>query len=84
QQGKNRDKHYKHKMSINLNLAIGIIKDDLIRMALQEDPEKRGAIFEDIIQGIARNLVPVREGRRFQRKKKYPIIKYPTTKKRSY
>lgn len=84
QQGKNRDKHYKHKMTINLNLAIGIIKDDLIRMALQEDPEKRGAIFEDIIQGIARNLVPVREGRRFQRKKKYPIIKYPTTKKRSY
>jgi hypothetical protein len=84
QQEKNRDKHYKHKMTINLNLAIGIIKDDLIRMALQEDPVKRGAIFEDIIKEIAKNLVPVREGRRFQRKKKYPVIKYPTTKKRSY
>lgn len=84
QQERNKHKQFKHRMNINQNMAIGIIKEELIRMALEDDPEKRGEIFEDIIKAMAKNLVPVRENRQFQRKKKYPIIKYPSTQKRSY
>lgn len=84
QEEKNKQKRYKHRMTINVNVAIGIIKEDLIRMALQDDPDKRGEIFEAIIRAIADNLVPVRENRQFQRKKKHPAIRYPSTKKRSY
>lgn len=84
QEEKNKHKRYKHRMTVNVNMAIGIIKEDLIRMALQDDPDQRGEIFEGIIRAIADNLVPVRENRQFQHKKKHPAIKYPSTKKRSY
>lgn len=84
QQEKNRQKHYKHKMTINVNIAIGIIKEDLIRMALENNSEKRGEIFEEIIHAIAGNIIPVRENRHFQHGRKHPAIKYPMTKKHSY
>ena len=84
QQEKNKQKHYKYKMTINVNMAVGIIKEDLIRMALENHPEKRGDIFMEIIDAIADNIVPVRENRQFQHKRKHPAIKYPITKKRSY
>lgn len=81
---KNKKKHYKHRMTININTAIGIIKEDLILMALEDDPEQRGMIFENIIRSIASYLIPVRENRQFRRKAKHPAIKHPLTKKRSY
>ena len=84
QQQKNKHKNYKHQMAINVNVSIGILKDDLIRMALEHNPENRERIFNDIIASMARHIVPVRPGRQFERKKKYPAIKYPTTRKRSY
>ena len=84
QEEKNKQKHYKHRMTININMAIGIIKEDLIRMALQDDSGKREEIFDGIISAIADNLVPIRENRQFQRKKKHTAVKYPSTKKRSY
>jgi len=84
QKEKNKQKHYKYKMTVNVNTAIGIIKDELIHMALENSPEKRTEIFEGIIEAIAGNIVPVRENRQFQRGKKHPAIKYPVTKKHSY
>lgn len=84
QKEKIKQKHYKYKMTVNVNLAIGIIKDELIRMALENSPEKRAEIFEGIIEAIAGNIVPVRENRQFKRRKNHPAIKYPVTKKRSY
>lgn len=71
-------------MTINVNIAIGIIKEDLIHMALEDNPEIREVIFKAIIQAIADNIVPVRENRHYQRSRKYPAIKYPITKKRSF
>lgn len=81
---KNRKKPYKHRMTINVNMAIGIMKEELIRMALEDDPDERGAIFEGIIEAMARNIVPVRENRQFQHKNRHPAVKHPTTKKRSF
>ncbi|KJS23014.1 MAG: hypothetical protein VR72_03255 [Clostridiaceae bacterium BRH_c20a] len=80
---KNKHKKYKHPMRINKNIAIGIIKEDLIRMALEDDHQKRGQIFSEIIETIAKNIIPIRENRQYPRKKS-PSTKYPTTKKRSF
>jgi hypothetical protein len=49
QQEKNRQKSYQYKMMINVNMAIGIIKEDLIHMALEDNPEIREVIFKAII-----------------------------------
>jgi len=77
-------KNYKHKMKININTSIGIIKEDLIRMALEKSSEQRGKMFVDILRAIARNLTPIRENRQYPRKKRSHAVKYPTSKKRSY
>lgn len=84
QQEKNKGKQYKYTMTVNINTAIGIIKDELILMALEKNPVKRAEIFEGVIQAIADNIVPVRENRQFERRKKHPSIKYPTVKKHSF
>lgn len=84
QQEKNSGKSYKYQMKVNMNLVIGIIKDELVRMALEKNSEKRGKIFEEVIKTIARNIVPVRTQRQFERGNKHPAMKYPITKKKSF
>ncbi|MPM97683.1 hypothetical protein SDC9_144860 [bioreactor metagenome] len=84
QREKNKDKHYKYQMKINVNMAIGVVKDDLIRMALETDPGKRAEIFEGVIRAITDNIVPVRENRQFERVNKHPAIKHPASKKHSF
>lgn len=75
---------YKHKMIINTNLAIGIIKEELIHMVLEKDTVRRRSIFDRIIGDISKNIIPVRENRQFYRSRKYPQIKYSLNKKRAY
>lgn len=61
------EKKTKYEMKPNENMAIGIVKDNLIRMALEEDGEKRAAIFSGIIEEIKRYRVPIRPDRRYER-----------------
>ena len=84
QREKNKDKHHKYRMKINVNMAIGIVKDDLIKMALETDPGKRAEMFEGVIKAIADNIIPVRENRQFERENKHPAIKHPFSKKHSF
>lgn len=84
QREKDRNKHYRHPMTINVNLAIGVIKEDLIRVILERDREKQSALFEEMIQTIAGHIVPVREGRHYERHNKHPALKHPMNKKHSY
>ena len=57
---------YKHEMTVNRSLAIGILKDELIRMVLADDPE-REAMMSAIAAELGRNLVPVRRRRSYPR-----------------
>ena len=41
QQEKDREKSCKYQMKIYMNIAIGIIKDERVRVALEKNPEKR-------------------------------------------
>lgn len=75
---------YKHKMQINTNLAIGIIKTDLLKTLLEQDPEKKKMMFQSMIEEIRRNLVPVRDDRQYARNKGNLASKYCNTRKSSY
>lgn len=75
---------YKYEMKINSNLAIGIVKEDLIHIILEENPKKKEEMFIKMIRDISENLIPIRKNRQFERGCKSPRFKYPTTKKRSF
>lgn len=58
---------YKHKMKININMAIGYIKKYLIIIMLEDDIKKREKLYDELTNKILKNIVPIRKGRTFDR-----------------
>ena len=71
----NEDKTLKYEYKINTNILIGTLKDSLVLMLLEDNPEKRNAMFHRIMQEITKNMVPIRPGRSHTRRK--GLITYP-------
>lgn len=80
--GKYKDRKY--PMAVNRNLAIGILKEELIRLILEKDDKKQEALMEKIMNEISENVLPVREDRRFPRTKGQLASNYCNTRKRSF
>lgn len=54
---------YKHRTAVNRTVAIGVPRDELIRIVLAEDAAVREAMMSDIVAELGRCLVPVRPAR---------------------
>lgn len=80
---KNHQK-YKYKMEINKNIAIGIMKEELIRFILEEDKGRKKEMFDEIIVEISSNILPVRNGRHYVRTKGQLSGTYSNVNKRSF
>lgn len=78
---RNKDKGLKYDYKVNVNILIGKLKDRLILMLLEEDPEKRKTKYRKIMQEISQNVVPIRPGRQNPRKKGLRAVKYPHNQK---
>lgn len=79
-EGKNQN----HKMAVNQTLGIGILKNDLIYILLEKNPQKQNEYFQKIYEDIRKNLVPVRPDRHYERTKGQLAGKYSNTHKRAY
>jgi len=79
-----KEKNWKHRMAINQTISIGILKNDLIYILLEKDPEKQDKLFQQIYEDISKNLVPVRPDRHYRRTKGQLAGKYSNTHKRAY
>lgn len=69
-----KDKNLKYEYKANMNIAIGILKDRLILMVLEENPLKRLALMKKIIKAISKNVIPIRPNRSAPRRES--SIKY--------
>lgn len=58
----------KHKMKINNNMAIGILKNTLIYILLEENTEKRNEMMGKFNERIIKYTVPIKPGRKNERK----------------
>lgn len=74
----------KHVMAINKNIAIGIMKEDLIHFILEKSDRKRKTRMVAIVNEIKRNLLPIRKGRHYPRTKGLLSGKYSNSRKKSY
>lgn len=63
----NSKKALKHEYKINKNILVGKLKNTLIELLLENDSEKRSIRYEEFIQEIKRNVVPVIKDRNFER-----------------
>ena len=79
---KNEGKNLKHKYQVNTNILIGKLKDSMILMILEDNPNKRQAMFHRIMQEILRNMEPIRPGRSYVRKMSLKANKHSMNQKR--
>lgn len=79
----NQDKKLKYEYKVNTNILIGKLKDSLVLMLLEDDPEKRSAMFHAVMKKISQNMVPIRPGRSESRRKGLRAHKHPVNQKRS-
>ena len=52
-------KNRKYPMAVNRNLAIGILKEELIRLILEKDEKKQETLMTNIMNEISENVEPV-------------------------
>lgn len=79
-----KEQHTKHKMAVNQTVSIGILKNDLIYIILEENKEEKERLFQQLYDDISQNLVPVRPDRHYHRTKGQLAGKYSNTHKRAF
>jgi hypothetical protein len=62
-----RGRENKWEYQVNVNHEIGVIKDRLIVLLLEDDRKKRGVMFEEMIGLLKRRIIPIRPNRSFPR-----------------
>jgi transposase len=80
---KAKKKRLKYEMRINENIAIGLFKEQFIRLMIEEDDSRKDEMFRRLTADMERNIVPVRKLRSSPRKWKY-FNKYKCNLKPSF
>ena len=55
------EKQLCYEVRINQNIAIGLFKEQFIKLMLEEDEERKSAMFLSLIAEMERNILPIRE-----------------------
>lgn len=70
-----KKKNLKYPIRINKNTAIGIFKDEFLRIMIEDDINKRNSRIESIIEEMQKYYLPIRKSqskeRAFHRANKY-------------
>ncbi len=61
-------KNLKYEYKVNTNILIGTFREYMIKIAIENDPDKRRLLYKHMLDEIMENLVPIRPGRSFKRK----------------
>ena len=78
----NEDKTLKYEYKVNTNILIGKLKDSMVLMLLEDNPEKRSVMLNSVMEQISKNMVPIRLGRSNPRNLGRKAPKHPLNQKR--
>lgn len=59
-------KKYKHEMKINENISIGLLKNEMIYIMLEEDDKKRLKRYDKLCKKILKYKIPIRKDRQYK------------------
>lgn len=59
-------KKYKHEMKINENITIGLFKNEMIYIMLEEDDKKRLERYDKLSKKILKYKIPIRKDRKYK------------------
>lgn len=80
-QAQNSGRKY-DEYNINHNILVGKLKNKLVEIVLEDDDEKRSAMYRRLIHELTRNIVPVIKDRTYPRKTRPGANKYAKNKRR--
>lgn len=75
-------KQLKYDYKINNNILIGKLKDKLIWLLLEKNDVRRESMYNDFLQEVQRNVIPIRKNRQFNRNRNLRSNKFPNNKRR--
>jgi hypothetical protein len=78
-----KKKRLKYEVRINENIAIGLFKEQFIRVMIEEDERRKDEMLRGLMAEMERNIVPVRKLKSAPRKWKY-FNKYKCNLKPSF
>lgn len=58
---------YKNKMKTNMNMSVGIFKNTLIYILLEDNDKKRSEMMDKFCLAIEKYIIPIKPGRKSQR-----------------
>lgn len=62
-----KQEKYKNKMKTNTNMSVGIFKNTLIYILLEDNAKKRSEMMDNFCLAIEKYIVPIKPGRKNQR-----------------
>ena len=77
----NSKKKYKYK--INMNIMAGIFKRKYIEILIIKDEKEKEKKYIEMINTMSKYLVPIKPGRKFERKKMHSMNKYRSNLRRN-
>jgi hypothetical protein len=78
-----KKKGLRYEVKINENIAIGLFKEQFIRLILEEDAVRKDKMFRGLMADMEKNIVPVRKLKGAHRKWNY-FNKYKCNQKPSF
>jgi len=81
-QKKNEEKELKHPYKTNVNIMVSELKDELILIMMEKNEKRRKRRYNELLQEIARNVIPIRPGRHNERNFKKSRDRYPMNARR--
>lgn len=78
-----QDKTKKYEYKINMNVMVGLFKEEFIRIFTLEDSRKVGREYKKLLKEIDEHLVAIKPGREFPRKKMHSMNKYRSNLRRN-
>lgn len=59
-------KKYKHEMKVNENITIGLFKNEMIYIMLEEDDDERIKRYDKLCRKILKYKIPIRKDRNYK------------------
>lgn len=60
-------KKYKYEMKVNENIAIGLFKNEIIKIMIEENDDKRMEMYNKLSKKMLKYRIPIRKDRTFKR-----------------
>lgn len=77
----NKNKKYEYK--VNMNILAGLFKKKYIEIIQIEEEKEKEEKYLKMVEEMSKNLIPIKPGRKYERRKMHSMNKYRSNLRRN-